>query len=300
MKNNKFTKALGKIRFRVKKHSPEILVVTGIVGLIGAGVLACRATTKVQGILDKKNEQLENVALVGVQDGYTKADAAKDRLIIKSKCALKLAGLYAPAVGVATASVISILAGHNILRRRAAALAAAYATVESSFNEYRKRVAERFGEDVDNELKFGVKAKQITETVTDENGKEKHVKKTVNAANDKLGGSPYAFIFDKQTSPAVYEDDTDFMLLRLRNEQQYANDVLTTRGYLSLNEVLERLGLKTSKMGQIVGWVYDYDNPSGDNFVDFGVKELDVDTIDGAEKKIVLDFNCQGNILDSI
>lgn len=300
MKTNKFTKALGKIKLGAIKHSPEILVVTGIVGLIGAGVLACRATTKVQGILDKKNEQLENVALVGVQDGYTKEDAAKDRLIIKSKCALKLAGLYAPAVGVATASVISILAGHNILRRRAAALAAVYATVENSFNEYRKRVAERFGEDVDNELKFGVKAKQITETVTDENGKEKHVKKTVNAANDKLGGSPYAFIFDKQTSPAVYEDDTDFMLLRLRHEQQYANDVLATRGYLSLNEVLERLGLKTSKMGQIVGWAYDYDNPSGDNFVDFGIKELDVDTIDGAEKKIVLDFNCQGNILDLI
>lgn len=309
MKNNKFTKALGKIRFGVKKHSPEILVVTGIVGLVGAGVLACRATTKVQSILDEKCRQLTNVAELRYvaeqspeenKEDYTEEDATKDRLIIKSKCALKIAGLYAPAVGVATASVISILAGHNILRKRSAALAAAYATVESSFNEYRKRVAERFGEDVDNELKFGVKAKQITETVTDENGKEKHVKKTVNAANDKLGGSPYAFIFDKQTSPAVYEDDTDFMLLRLRNEQQYANDVLTTRGYLSLNEVLERLGLKTSKMGQIVGWAYDYDNPSGDNFVDFGVKELDVDTIDGTEKKIVLDFNCQGNILDLI
>lgn len=300
MKNNKFTKALGKIRFGVKKHSPEILVVSGIVGLIGAGVLACRATTKVQSILDERNEQLDDVASVGIQDGYTEEDEKKDKIIIHVKSGLRIARLYAPAVVLGAASTISILAGHNILRKRSAALAAAYATVESSFNEYRKRVAERFGEDVDNELKFGVKAKQITETVTDENGKEKHVKKTVNAANDKLGGSPYAFIFDKQTSPAVYEDDTDFMLLRLRNEQQYANDVLTTRGYLSLNEVLERLGLKTSKMGQIVGWAYDYDNPSGDNFVDFGVKELDVDTIDGTEKKIVLDFNCQGNILDLI
>lgn len=300
MKNNKFTKALGKIRFGVKKHSPEILIISGIVGLIGAGVLACRATTKVQSILDERNKQLDDVASVGIRDGYTEEDAQKDKIIIHVKSGLRIARLYAPAVALGAASAISILAGHNILRKRSAALAAAYATVESSFNEYRKRVAERFGEDVDNELKFGVKAKQITQTVMDENGKEKHVKKTVNAANDKLGGSPYAFIFDKQTSPAVYEDDTDFMLLRLRNEQQYANDVLTTRGYLSLNDVLERLGLKTSKMGQIVGWAYDYDNPNGDNFVDFGVKELDVDTIDGAEKKIVLDFNCQGNILDLI
>lgn len=298
MKSNKFTKALGKIKFGAKKHSPEILVVTGIVGLVGAGVLACRATTKVQSILDERNKQLDDVASVGIQDGYTEEDAQKDKIIIHVKSGLRIARLYAPAVALGVASTISILAGHNILSKRNAALAAAYATVEGSFNEYRKRVAERFGEEVDNELKFGVKAKQITETVTDDNGKEKHVKKTVNAADSKLGRSPYAFIFDEQTAPSVYENDTDYMLMRLRCEQQYANDVLAARGYLSLNEVLERLGLKPSKMGQIVGWAYGDD--VGDGFVDFGAKELDIDTVDGAEKKIVLDFNCQGNILDLI
>lgn len=307
MKNNKFfsgiKSAARNVKFGVKKHSPEILIVSGIVGLVGAGVLACRATTKVQDILNERDTQLGSVDILENDEheaDYTTEDAKRDRIIISVKSGLKIARLYAPAVLLGVTSAISILAGHNILSRRNAALAAAYATVEGSFNEYRKRVAERFGEEVDNELKFGVKAKQITETITDENDKEKHVKKTVNAADSHLGNSPYAFIFDKQTSPSVYEDDIDYTLMRLRCEQQYANDILVTRGYLSLNEVLERLGLKPSKMGQIVGWAYDYDNPSGDNFVDFGAKELDIDTIDGAEKKIVLDFNCQGNILDLI
>lgn len=304
MKNNKIfngiKSAVRNVKIGAKKHSPEILIVSGIVGLVTAGVLACRATTKVQGILNERNTQLGSVDLLENDEhevDYTADDAKKDKIIISVKSGLRIARLYAPAVVLGVASVISILAGHNILSKRNAALAAAYATVEGSFNEYRKRVAERFGEEVDNELKFGVKAKQITETVTDENGKEKHVKKTANVADGNLGNSPYAFIFDKQTAPAVYESDIDYMLMRLRCEQQYANDILTTRGYLPLNEVLERLGLKPSKMGQIVGWA---NGGSGDGFVNFDAKEIDVDTIDGVEKKIVLDFNCQGNILDLI
>lgn len=304
MKNNKFfngiKSAARNIKFGAKKHSPEILIVSGIVGLVTAGVLACRATTKVQNILNERDASLGSVDILENDEheaDYTAEDAKRDKIIISVKSGLKIARLYAPAVVLGATSAISILAGHNILSKRNAALAAAYATVEGSFNEYRKRVAERFGEEVDKELKFGVKAKQITETITDENGKEKHVKKTAKVADGNLGNSPYAFIFDKQTSPSMYENDIDYMLMRLRHEQQYANDLLVARGYLPLNEVLERLGLKPSKMGQIVGWAT---GGSGDGFVDFGAKELDVDTIDGVEKKIVLDFNCQGNILDLI
>lgn len=304
MKNNKFFNGIKSAVRNVKtgaiKHSPEILIVSGIVGLVTAGVLACRATTKVQNILNERDASLGSVDILEDDEheaDYTVDDAKKDRIIIHVKSGLKVARLYAPALALGAASIVSILAGHNILSKRNAALAAAYATVEGSFNEYRKRVAERFGEEVDNELKFGVKSKQIPETVTDENGKEKHVKKTVKVADANLGGSPYAFIFDEQTARSVYEADTEYMLMRLRHEQQYANDVLSARGYLSLNEVLERLGMKPSKMGQIVGWAT---GESGDGFVDFGAKITNVDTIDGAEEKIVLDFNCQGNILDLI
>lgn len=302
MKANKFTKALGKIKFGAMKHSPEILIVSGIVGLIGAGVLACRATLKSEDILSERKTKLANAELLenNEREDYSPEDARKDRLIINVQTGLKIAGKYAPAVGIAVAATISILAGHNILRKRSAAIAAAYAAVNNGFKEYRKRVVERFGEKADEELKLGVKQKQIIETKIDEGGdsrgKEKKVKSAVDVADGNLGGSPYSFIYDKQTAPSMYEESTDYMMMRLRAEQSYANDLLNARGYLTLNEVLERLGLKTSKMGQIVGWAKD----GGDGFVDFGVREMKVATIDGDEDKIVLDFNCQGDILDLI
>ena len=37
---------------KLKKHSPEILVMAGIVGTVVSAVLACKATTKVAEILD--------------------------------------------------------------------------------------------------------------------------------------------------------------------------------------------------------------------------------------------------------
>ena len=57
--------------------------------------------------------------------------------------------------------------------------------------------------------------------------------------------------------------------------------------------IIKNSGVGT-KMGQIVGWVYDPDNPEYDNYVDFGIKETE--TADGPV--ISLDFNVQGNILD--
>lgn len=50
-------------------------------------------------------------------------------------------------------SITSILASNNILRKRNVALTAAYATLDKCFKEYRGNVVERFGEQVDRELR---------------------------------------------------------------------------------------------------------------------------------------------------
>ena len=49
---NNITRTLNKAAFKFKKHSPEILVVAGVVGVVGSTVMACKATTKVNDILD--------------------------------------------------------------------------------------------------------------------------------------------------------------------------------------------------------------------------------------------------------
>ena len=71
-----------------------------------------------------------------------------------------------------------------------------------------------------------------------------------------------------------------------------------------LNEVYDMLGIPRTKAGQIVGWIYVEDHPNGDNFVDFGIYDMNRekvrDFVNGYERTILLDFNVDGNILNLI
>jgi len=149
---------MSKTAMKLRKHSPEILVVAGVIGTVASAVLACKATTKVGAILDDTKETLDTIhkgAETGAVNGqeYTPEDGKKDITIVYVQTGLKLAKLYAPAVILGTLSITSILASNNILRKRNVALGAAYAAIDKSFKEYRGRVIERFGEQVDKELK---------------------------------------------------------------------------------------------------------------------------------------------------
>ena len=303
-----------KIGFKIKKHSPEILVVAGVVGTVVSAVMACKATTKVSDILEKAKEDINSIhdcaANEEFVEEYTPEDVKKDLTIVYVQTGIKLAKLYAPAVALGALSIGNILASNNILRKRNVALAAAYATVDKGFKEYRNHVVERFGEEVDRELKHGIKAKKIEKVIVGEDGKEKKVKETVSVVErDSL--SDYSFFFDE--SNPYWEKDGSYNRMFLLAQQQYANDKLRANGYLFLNDVLDELGIPRTKAGQVVGWVYNPNNPNGDNYVDFGIYETyrrdeEAFVKDKAmherfgeevyERVVLLDFNVDGNILD--
>lgn len=296
--------SLGKMGFQIKKHSPEILLAAGIVGGVISAVMACKATTKLSTILAKSSDELDAIhdceKNETLAEDYTKDDAKKDLAIVYAKTGVAIAKLYAPAVVLGTLSITSVLASHNILHKRNVAMAAAYATVDKAFKDYRARVVERFGEAVDHELRYDIKAKKFEETVTDEKGKEKTVKNKVSVSGID-GYSDYARFFDEYNR--YWEKDAEYNKMFLRREQAYANDILKSRGHLFLNEVYERLGFPLTKAGQVVGWKYNPDNPTGDNYVDFGMydtnREAARDFINGYERAILLDFNVDGPILSA-
>ena len=58
---NKISRTFYKVGFELKKHSPEILVVAGVVGTVASAVMACKATTKVNDILDQTKKDVDNV-----------------------------------------------------------------------------------------------------------------------------------------------------------------------------------------------------------------------------------------------
>lgn len=310
---NKMSGAFNNISFKMKKHSPEILMVAGVAGVVVSAVMACKATLKVDAVMDETKEKMDKIhkaeedGITESGEDYSREDAKKDTVIVYAQTGLKLAKTYAPAVAIGALSITSILASNNILRKRNVALAAAYATVDKSFKEYRNRVIEKFGQEIDRELKYNIKAEKVTATeVDEETGKEKKVKKNAFVVNPS-DVSGYARFFEKYTVDEDgnsilnphWEPNNEYNIMFIKAQENYANDLLKAKKRLFLNDVYEMLGLPRTKAGQVVGWVYDKDNPVGDNYVDFGLYTDNLsysDFANGLDPAILLDFNVDGNI----
>ena len=297
------TRTFHKAGFKLKKHSPAILLVAGVTGTVVSAVMACKATLKVNEVIDETKQNVEKInaavdrGCTEVGEVYDAADGKKELAIVYTQTGVKLAKLYGPAVALGAASLGCILASNNIIHKRNVALAAAYASVDSSFKNYRKRVVDRFGKELDRELKYNLKAKEVEETVVDENGETKVVKKTVQTV-DPNSYSSYTFFFDDGCKG--WEKDAEHNKFFLMQVQNWANEKLKAQGHLFMNEVLDMLGIPRTKAGNIVGWIYDEKNPVGDNFVDFGIfnaeSERARDFVNGRERVILLEFNVDGNI----
>lgn len=304
-KNELMTKVSGsvhKIGFELKKHSPEIFIAVGVVGTVASAVMACKATTKLNDILEESKEQIDAIHEAPqkeeLKDKYDEDMMRKDLALVYFQTGVKVAKLYAPAVILGTLSITSIVASNNILRKRNVALAAAYATVDKGFKEYRERVVERYGEQVDYELTHNIKTKEITETVVDEKGKEKQVKKTVEVADPNVTND-YIKYFTR--SNPYWDDTPDYVELFLRSQQNYANDRLKVDKVLTLNDVYDSLGFQKTKAGMVVGWVFDENNEDGDNFIEFNVRKVYIPNEYGEEElAYAIDFNVDGNIYNKM
>lgn len=294
-------KTLMKTSLKLKKHSPEILIVAGVIGTVASTVMACKATTKLGEIMDNAKDDIEAVheAVEHPEDlpqKYTAEDGKKDLTIVYTQTALRVAKLYLPAVALGALSLTAIIKSHDILKKRNVALAAAYTAADKGFKEYRNRVVERFGNDVDKELRYNVKAKEFERKVVNDDGTEETVVETVNVASiDEV--SDFARYFNKDC--AGWSDNAEKNLFFLKRQQDFANELLEAKGYLFLNDVYSMLGIPQSKAGQVVGWAYDKDVVAK---IDFGIytinREENQQFVNGLEKNVLLDFNVDGDILD--
>lgn len=294
--------------FKVKKHSPEILVVAGVVGTVASVVMACKATLKVNDILDDAHDTVERIhesvkekKRVSTGEVYTQEMANQDLAITYIQTGWKLTKLYGPSVILGVASVGCLVGSTVILRKRNIALAAAFKAVDTGFKEYRGRLIERFGKDLDRELRYNIKAKEVEEVVgVDADGNEIIEKKTVEVADPSIMHDIYTVCFDEYCTG--WTKNAELNKAFLIQQQKAATFRLKKQGVLTLNEVYDMIGAPRTKYGQLAGWVYTDDNTAGDNFVDFGIFDIhnegSRDFVGLREKSIWLDFNCIGRILD--
>lgn len=313
MKNNWLSKVstsaakfAGKAEFTIKKNSPEILLGAGIVGFVGTIVLACRATCRADEVLEFHRRKIKDI-----NDAKEIADAdpegemsydieiyRQDKAIRYLKTTGSLAKLYAPTVAVGTLSLACILTSRNIMQKRYLGVVAAYNGLSAAFEEYRKRVRDEYGEDLDKHFRYGTTYDELP--VYDENGKKTKEKEKVEKTETEMvvPNDDTCRFFD--SSNPNWDKNPTFSMMWLRGQQNILNDILHTRGHVFLNEVYDALGFPHTPQGAVLGWI----DGEGDNCIDFGLYDPNKESVrrfvNGVDNVIMLEFNHDGVIWDKI
>lgn len=280
---------------KISKHGPEILLTGGLVGMVATTVLTARATQKAAPEFDIMRQDIKDIEERRTNETLSEysAKAYADDMIIAVKRQIgPVVKPYILPVAIGSLSIGAIIWSHRIMSSRNIALTAAYAVLNESYNKYRDRVREEFGDAVD---------KTILATERDETDNKKENRD--GTISRRVPGdlvSPYSVWFDENNPN--YTNDPGLNLNFLRTQQTYFNDRLRAKGHVFLNEVYENLGFNHTSAGAVTGWVYDSDE--GDNFIDFGIYDGNVqvnkDFLAGYEKQVLLDFNVDGVIWNLI
>ena len=293
-------KSFKKAQLTVRKHSPEILMVAGVIGTVAGAVMACKETLELEDVLDEcKQEKMELEEQYAMCEEYSEDALKKDQVKLTIKQAVKIVKLYAPSVIMEVTSIGVIFASNDIMRKRNASMAAAYATLNSMYKRYRQNVIESYGEEVDKDMRFGVKHEKVTE-IDEDGNKVKIDARIVDLDNTALAISDYSRFF--QSGCRGFDASSGrYNLLYLKGIQAMFNNKLIADGYVMLNDVYRELGFDTIPEGWSIGWVYDEENPIGDNYIDFGLYEArnkNQRAVNDWEPVILMDFNVDGNLYE--
>ena len=284
------TRVAGSQSLTLQKNAPNLLFVGGLIGSIGATVLACRATLKLETIVEEAENALITINEADFpEEKYSEQDKTRDTALVYTRASVDILKLYAPAVILGGISIAALTKSHNMLNDRVTALSAAYAAVSTAYDTYREKVIEKYGEEQDREFRQ-------TRTVVPLEGPDgKLIDQTVVGPN---GASPYAKFFDE--SSTNWTKNAEYNYAFLVAQQNWANDKLRAQGHLFLNEVYDSLGIPRTRSGSVVGWSF---SGQGDNYVDFGIFDGDSQTrafVNGLEGSVLLDFNVDSVILDFV
>lgn len=319
------------LTYSLEESSPKIKIVVGVVGLITAGIVACKKSMDIKEKLEPEKkafkdihkivsakkrtekgipDEVEGKSLVpeeervskDIQFVYTDKDYAKDVLRTSLSIGKKLIKTYAIPVTIAVLSSGLIFSGMNTFNARNIALTTAYSTLSKAFESYKERVKERYGEEVEKELSYGYKTEVIKEKVTDENGNEKWEtteKKVI--VGDPSKCSPYAFIFDKRFEEFITDPDYCQTFLNLVQKELNTKFKLIRRKYITLTELYDKLGAPEefyTADAMRIGWLRDSD---GDNYINLRFERIFIDEVqdDGTVKKVpryLIDPNVEGDV----
>lgn len=313
------SRLFGKTMLALQKNAPTLMTWGGL-GLGGFGAYkACKATLKANTVLDdaaKKKEIIEAAhEAQQTVDGqaYTEADYKHDRHELSRQTAWQMVKLYGPSAGLMLGGGALILGGHHMIGGRLAMTGGALAASQNFLEEYRGRIRKACGDEFEQQIYYGYSFESALKDVkNEETGDISHESvqvfsgkaKDLEAMRSKgIGCGLYSYFFDE--SNPNWENDPNINKLFLVNAQSKFCDLLRTRGYVFLSEVLHYLKIQPNKAAYHAGWIYDPSCTTRDNVVDFGLANVynaDVRAFMNGERvpAVLLDFNVDGDILQEM
>ena len=247
----------------LKKNSPAILTGVGVVAGVAATGFAVYSTLKLDGVVTEHNIRVQRI-----EKNYRKAQDPDTDIVISDDdykhqiiqqhvwLGLSVTELYLPSIAFTAVAIACTLSAHNILSKRNAALTATVSMLAEKLADYRARVVEKYGAEVDRELYHGIEEVETT----DSDGKT-HTEKE---AQDNIPG--FSRFFDEYS---VYWDrDPGLNVAHVRATLTNLNQELMAKGHVFLNDAYRALGLSDTPAGSVMGWIYDKEHP--DTVIDFG------------------------------
>nr|DAW61380.1 MAG TPA: hypothetical protein [Caudoviricetes sp.] len=286
---------------RISKHAPTILSITASAGVIATGYLAWKAGTRFEDVegrdWDRRKECLRNADTIPDED-VPKIERKNRILFI-----LDTVRTVAPAAIVGAATITMIYFSNSISKKRLAAMGAAYATLQTAFDGYKRTMVEALGkESVDKILKPKIpNVGKSAEEILSSDNKSDAANVSDAVVNSLKALSPYARIIAEESS-TCWDPNEDYTSQNLAAVQLWANRRLERKGHLFLNEVFDQLGLSRTREGAVVGWLK---NGEGDNYVSFGdfdasIYRVPSDDYTRVDSNFIVDFNVDGVIWDRI
>lgn len=314
MKNNvmsTISRFVSKSKFKLRKHSPKLLLGAGYLAVTGGVVKACYDTyKKATPILDEYKADIIAIDEC-VEDNETCPDFTDEHgKIEKRNTTLKMVKdvgvIYAPSALLIALGYTAFGKQYSILKKENIKLAGTCVALAEGWKAYRVRVANKYGADAERDILLDVHTEKIEVEEVDENGKVKKVKKEVKVANVSKD-DVYTLVFSKYlpdgTINPYWRDNIDYNIDFLRSQERYFNDLLVAKGFVVTNEIRKAIGLDENlSHGMVVGWVYDTKCPNGDNGIDFGINWDMYLTTPNEEpvEAIILTLNADGNIYKSM
>lgn len=243
----------------LRRSSPTILTALGTVGVVGTAVLSVRATPKAMALIKAKKDELEADTLTPVE-------------LIETawKC-------YIPSA-LAGVSTIACIIGIGVLdRRNQAALASAYAMVNESYKQYRQAAKKVYGSDADDKI-------------------HAEMAKDAMIADCGWGCQTYNMDMDAESERILCYDMLsqryfNTTMAAVINAQYHINRNLQLRGYCTLNEYYEFLGINGVDLGDEMGWDMQSIYEGGEMWLDFNNRKTTLE--DGLECVIISGYEPQ-------